>query len=459
MKAFFIRHRESIFVFLLGIIIFGALNLLMLQMNYDTWTNAKFGPYSAFHKGWELSGFDNTTYIAVATWRPLYIMMRHPLIMYFVWPMFQMNEFLQDQLHMNCSIFIVAAIWTLISTIAWMILYRIMRKIISLSVVQSLILCLFYFSFSHVMLATFAPDHMLLSMTLLFAMLYISAKAASKGKQLSTWKALLMCFLSTGISTTNCVKIWLIDTMTMQGRITDKRWWRHFICHGLLYLLPLALVGSLYWFQTKTIFEHEADYSKTMDVNLKEKNPAKYARISENSKKAKEINSAKQISDSKWFQWTDFSLPLMPSVVENFFGEGFQLHEDYTLRDSHRANHRPDIVEYNHWYYYFVEGVIVLLLVIGIWAGRKERLMWMTFSVFAFDCLLHLGFRFALNDVYIMTAHWAFIIPIAVGYTMKNMAKSNVMRYSLLTIVALLTVWLWYHNLSLTYDFILHAQR
>lgn len=462
MKSFLLRHRETILVFLLGLVIFAGLNWLMLQMNYEMWTNAKLGPYSAFHRGWELSGFDNTTYIAVATWRPLYIMMRHPLIMYFVWPMYELNDILQDQYHMNCSILIVAAVWTLISTFAWTFLYRILRKIIELPIAVSLLLCLFYFSFSHVMLATCAPDHMILSMTILLFTLYISAKATKSGKQLSTWKSLILCFISTGISTTNCAKIWLIDTCSMQSRLEDLKtlkWWRHFILHGMLYFIPLACVGGLYYYQQTTIFAEEEQYSNHMSEDLKKKRPEKYAEIVAKSKKADAENEAKQMGDGQLFQWTDFSLPLMPSIVENMFGEGFQLHDKYTLRDSHRHGHRPDIVNYSHWYNYLVEAIIVLLLIAGVWFGRKERLMWMALAVFGFDCLLHLGFRFALNDVYIMTAHWAFIIPFAIGYLYKNVSGNVALRNSLLAVVALVAIWLWYHNLSLTYDFIINGYR
>lgn len=457
MKQFLVRHRETLLVFCLGLFIFGALNLLMLQMNPDVWTSMKQGPYTAFHKGWELSGFDNTTYIVVSTWRPFYIMMRHPLIMYFVWPMYELNDILEDSLSINCAIYIVAIFWTFISTIAWTLLYRIMRKIIMLSVPQSLLLCLFFFSFSHVMIATFAPDHMILSLTLLLLTLYLGAKATNKGKQLSTWKSLLLCFLSTGITTTNCVKIWLIDTMTMQGRLSEKRWWKHFICHGLLYLIPLALVGSIYWLQCKTTFQREKDREEQLAQKLKVDNPAKYAQITSAANERNAKNEAKQMGDNKLFQWTDFSLPLAPSVVENFFGEGFILHESYTLRDCHREGHRPDIVKYNNWFDYCVEGMIVFLLLIGIWSGRKERLMWMALSVFGFDCLLHLGFRFALNDIYIMTAHWAFVIPIAIGYALKKANHYKIHRSALIGVVALLTIWLWYHNLSLTYEYIMNA--
>jgi len=196
-----------------------------------------------------------------------------------------------------------------------------------------------------------------------------------------------------------------------------------------------------------------------MDKRYSEKHPEKAAERKARVEKRDAENQAKQLVDSDLFQWTDFSLPLMSSIIENFFGEGLQLHDEYTLRDSHREGHRPDIVSYSHWYNYFVEAILVCLLAIGIWFGRKERLMWMALTVFVFDCLLHLGLRFALNDIYIMTAHWAFVIPIAVGYIYKKCNNKVVLNYALVVTVMLLTLWLWYHNLTLTTDFIINALK
>ena len=76
----------------------------------------------------------------------------------------------------------------------------------------------------------------------------------------------------------------------------------------------------------------------------------------------------------------------------------------------------------------------------------------MVFSMFVFDMLLHVGLNFASADVYIMTAHWAFVIPIAIGYLMKK--QTLVSQVSAIT-VSSLTIFLWWHNLSLIAHYIL----
>ena len=142
----------------------------------------------------------------------------------------------------------------------------------------------------------------------------------------------------------------------------------------------------------------------------------------------------------------------LASLVENVFGEGLILHDTYTLKDPNRGDHRPVLVRYGHWGYYVVEGFIVALFLLGIWIGRREKFLWMVFSMFLFDMLLHVGLNFASADVYIMTAHWAFVIPVAIGYLIKK--GTTLSRISAFTVLGL-TVFLWQYNLSLITQYML----
>lgn len=92
-----------------------------------------------------------------------------------------------------------------------------------------------------------------------------------------------------------------------------------------------------------------------------------------------------------------------------------------------------------------------MLFVAGAWAARRERLFKMVASWFAFDIAMHLFFGFGLNEVYIMTAHWAFIIPISAAYLIK---KSPQRRAKALRIaVGVLTLWLAAYNGSILFNY------
>ena len=158
-----------------------------------------------------------------------------------------------------------------------------------------------------------------------------------------------------------------------------------------------------------------------------------------NSRRAFVRHTGKPMMQGEFMRWTDITTPRWASTVENLFGESLQLHRDYLLQDTLRS--RPVIVKYDSWYQYVVEILLVLFFLAGIWCGRKSRFLWMCLLGFAFDIGLHLGLGFGLNEVYIMAAHWAFVISIAIGYLFQ--------RYSwrwLRWLTILLVAYLWIYN-------------
>lgn len=441
-------NHKAIFVVLAGLVVFAVLNVLMLQTNYELWTNPKVGFYSAFHKGFQFSGFDGHTYIVVSKWRPLFTLFRHPLLAAFMWPLSTLNEWLKEPTGMNCAIIIVAIVWTLVSTCSWVLLHRLIHRVVGLGTWASLLLCAYFYGFAYVMMATFVPDHMILSMTLLLLTLWWACKAEKEGRTLAMRKALLLTFITTGISTTNCVKIWLIDMLSQWQLRTLKSMFLRSLC----YLIPLALIAGAYVWQENTTQKEDA----SMAQRIVEKRKERDSKFAETIKKKEEKQSSREQNQSagiKLFEWTDTSIDRIPLLVENIFGEGLILHEDHLMEDANV--NRPVFVTYRHKWYYAIECAIVVMFLMGVWIARRERLMWMLIAVMAFDALLHLGFRFAASDVYIMTAHWGFIIPIATAYLLRSVRHDRLIFNGILTVVALLTAFLWLHNATLIAQHIL----
>ena len=59
------------------------------------------------------------------------------------------------------------------------------------------------------------------------------------------------------------------------------------------------------------------------------------------------------------------------------------------------------------------------------------------------DMMLHIGLGFGINEVYIMTAHWAFVIPLAVAYLLRRTDGKirTVLRVALWVLTAFLLAW------------------
>lgn len=426
-----------------GLVVAVGLNVLMLHYHYGLWTNPKVGFWTAFWSKFEISGFDPFTYIIISKWRPLYVLARHPLLALMMWPLSALNGWLTALLHLNCAIFVVAVVWTLLALASWMLMFGLMRRAVGLSFFSSAVLTAWFFSFSHIMLVVFTPDHMAVSLPLLLLTLWWAARAVERGRPMPLWQSLPLLFVATGVTTTNMVKVAVADFFTQWGR----RPWCRVVLHFLLYLLPLAVIGVLYVVQQRTTERQERQHNERL-MQRKAARNRRFAAEWQQSKKATAERHKQQIIDLSIVTSTEHHIDRLPSLVENIFGEGLLLHDDYALRDANKQ--RPALVTYRHWWYYALEACTVVLFLCGVWCGRRQRLLWITVSMFLFDMLLHVGLQFANADAYIMTAHWAFVIPVAVACLLKTTSRRFPRVYAAVQCTVLfLCLFQWVHNLTL----------
>ena len=117
-------------------------------------------------------------------------------------------------------------------------------------------------------------------------------------------------------------------------------------------------------------------------------------------------------------EWVGTDVSRLDILVENVFGESIQLHREHLLGDI--LMKRPVIVRYTWPAQYVVETVIIILFLPGTWLGRKERYVWLLMSILAFNLVLHVLLGFAINEVYIMAAHWLFVVPLTMAWLLKD---------------------------------------
>ena len=447
---------------MVGLLIMVASNALMLLYNWDLFTSTKVGSWSCFWNHYEVSGFDSLTYIVLSTWRPVYVLSRHPLLAWMMWPLSEINNLIRDEFCFNAAIVVVAVVWVLLGLWAWTTMYKIMRNRVGLPPLPSLLLTLLFYGFSHIMLTTSVPDHMSLTLPLLLFTIY---RATSK-EGMKLWQALLLTMVSMGVTTTNIVKVWLADMFGSQNK-KGKRFGQltaYIFKRSLWYIIPVALVGAAYFYQMDTTQRDEKEYAEHV-IQERSKKDTVFAKKIAASRAAQQEVRTKQMINSAIVTNTEYYIDRWPSLQENIFGEGLILHEEYTLKDANRKGHRPVLVRYSHVWDYIAEAIIVVLFIIGIWCGRKERLMQMTLAMFLIDMVLHVGLQFASADVYIMTPHWAFVIPIALGYLLKTVSgrtSAGIVVSTPATLVTVVlyiavTLFLWIHNTSLIIPYILQS--
>ena len=448
------------------------LNGVVIARYAGTFTLVTDDYYKNFIRHFCVSGFDPLTYWVLSDWNAAYNVYRHPLLAFYMYIPYLINMGLMKLTGYNCALFIAVIIQMFCGFYATLFLQRIFHEVLELDKAASSILTLLFFSFGYVMVTCIVPDHFVISMLLLILALYVSGRRIKHNHPLKIWQTVVYFVLTAGTSLNNGLKIFFSALFVNRKR---------FFCPKYLLLaviLPAALLwGFCRWeyrtfvwpvemarkeMKAKKAVEKKARQERMAQLKqikdsltkdsiqrgLKIITPEEIAQKTKNDsiQKAKQLarNEARKkrgpkqgapIMKGEFMNWTDATSSRTLSIVENLMGESIQLHQDYVLQDELR--HRPMFVNYRYAFNYIVEALIIILFLAGIWAGRKSRYLWLVMSYFGLDMLLHIGLGFGLNEVYIMTGHWIYALPIAIGFLLK---ETRHQRYSLCLKSLLLTI-------------------
>ncbi len=449
------------------------LNFLCIHHYFDDFTLLHSNYRWIFIRDFHISGFDPLTYVTASSWGLCYDVYRHPLLAFFMYIPYAVNQLLILITGVNCVQFVVAIILVFCGVYSFVFLYRIFREIIGLSRIDTLILSALNYSFAYVMVSLMVPDHFGISMALLTFTLYIVGVQMKYGRNLKIWQTLLLFFLTAGVSLNNGVKVFLAALFTNKKRFFSRKYF------FVAVVLPSLFIFGVASLENQLIVVPEVQMQQDRQERLQEKKDMKTAqcfRDSTSLQNPKAIDSGirtllgkqkrqrmlkaedsvssqhtgKPIGHSGFLSWTDVSTSRVQTVIENLFGESIQLHRSHLLEDV--LDSRPVIVHYGNWWNYVIEGLVVILFGLGMWYGRKSRLMWTAMSFFAFDLLIHLVMGFGINEIYIMSPHWLFIISIVIGYLFKMLKGKKHIGLRVLTLC--ITTFLFIHNIILIYSYL-----
>ena len=102
--------REERWLAIVMLLALVALNALVLCKYYDMFTPLKKWYWPLFIRNFHISGFDPITYSVVSDWTAGYNVFRHPLLAFYMYVPYLLNQALMWLTGKNCAIFIVAAI-------------------------------------------------------------------------------------------------------------------------------------------------------------------------------------------------------------------------------------------------------------------------------------------------------------------------------------------------------------
>ena len=448
MKSIFRIKKEERLLVLIMLMVFFAFNALVIYSHYDWYTKPFHGGFwSVFTKHFQMSGYDNWSWITISGLRIHFDTMRHPLYLTFLYPMYLLNHWLIDAAGYNFAVYFMGILIVLASCYSVVFMYRILREIMELKRADSTLLTVFFFSFAHILIPTMVPDHFVFSLMLLLMTLYIVGKKMKNNDVLATWQSFLLLFFTSGMALSNGAKTILAGLFTNGKKFFKPK----YIFFGIL--LPLLALFGIQRYQYEAFEVPQSVAIHLIEEAKKKENPEKVANHQKERTKWIEAHQGKAAGDGLITKLMDVSTPRTQTLIENFFGESIQLHQDYALKDL--SWNRPVFVTYSWWINYLVEIVVVLLFVMGVVKGIRSRYMLMLLSWFACDVFINLVLGFGICEVYIMTAGWAFIIPISIAYLLKG--QSNRWTVAIRSVVFITGTFLMVYNGSIIVNYLLNS--
>lgn len=429
-------RRDERWLIPLAFVLMVALNALMVAYHHELFTRGgNIGYWGMFTRYYTVSGYDDLTYVTLSNWKIYYPLYRHPLLSVLMYPLYLLNVWQMDYTEMNLAIYIVAAVLVVCGVGSVVLIHRILRELVGVGRWEALLLTLLYYSFAHVMVGSFVPDHYGLSHFLLLLTLYAAGRALRRGSPMGRWRTALLFLLTTGVTLTNGCKTMLAALFCARRKFWE---WRYLLTAAVL---PAVLLLGAYLWQHYAIQLPE-DRANELRMEQRMKTDPKFAAERKKSLEWRKTHGGDKLVDSPYFEWTDKSTSRVRATVENLFGEAAMLHSDYLLQDTNET--RPNYVSYRYMLQYAVPLLLMLLFLLGILAGRHDRLIHLCLAWFSIDIMLHLVLGFAILEVYIMTLHWMFFVPIAIGCLLK--ATSGNVRKGLCSLLLALAVYLWIYN-------------
>lgn len=447
-----------------ALVYFCLLNVVNVAAYWEKFSVTTTNYHRLFVNGYKVSGFDPLTYEVLSQWFPAYDVHRHPLLAFFMYPLNQVNQGLIELTGVNFAIVLTALLLVACATYSYVFLHRILHNVIGIRTSAALLLSAVYFTMGFIMLSSMVPDHFVMSQCCLLLTLWLAGEKLKHGSALNMWQTIALFTITAGVSLNNGLKIFLAALTTRRRRFFE---WRFLL---FAVILPSALMWGVARWEYKTWrlplekARHELRLQKDMEAKAKlrqaiadtitdkaklestlkaERNRLAKEKYRKDHQKPWNKNTGKPLAKGEFMRWTDITTDRWTTATENLFGEAIQLHRDYPLQDVLKS--RPLYVFYKApWSYvnYTVEALLLLLFAIGVWCGRRSLLMWTALSMFAMDMALHMGLGFGINEIYIMSAHYLFVMPVAMGYIYTKVSGNSRMQMLLSLLLLVVALWL-----------------
>ena len=399
MKELFKIHREERWPAVYALTFILSFQYLIISKFFCLFADYSEQNWNTFMRNYHMSGFDPITYSVLSEWHQGYDVVRHPLLAFMMYPLSLLNGLLEQFTTVNCAQLIMGVLLVFCAFYTFLFMYRILQEVIGVDRLAAFLLTVFFFSCGYIWLTVLVADHFCLSLYLIIYIIYRSGVKMRRGECFSIWETICSFVVVAGVTLSNGAIVFLC-VLFVNGRRFFKKG----------YLMKAVLIPSFCMLAIAFLMNYTTE----------------------------KVPSEKENPIGEQMEWVGTDVSRLDILVENFFGESIQLHREHLLGDI--LMKRPVIVRYTWPVQYAVETIIFLLFLLGAWQGRSERFLWLLMSILAFNLVLHILLGFAIDEVYIMAAHWLFVVPLTMGWLFKE--KHRWVHLTLVILIATITVYL-----------------
>lgn len=402
-----IRREEAVAALLFAAVI-AAMQWLMISKFWVIFANFGDGSFAQFMRNYHMSGFDPITYDVVTHWHQGYDSLRHPMLAFLFYPVHALNSLLWSATGVNCVQLTVGAILTFCGFYSMIFVRRTIHYVVGVSSALSTLMTMFLLSFGYILVTIIVADHFCLSMLMLTMTVYMAGARIKLHRTFSPCETATLLILTSGITLSNGPVVLAVIAIANGRQMLNRRQMAA-VCISVM-VTAACVVAS------------------TMAKN----EPQRQNLIAEQ------------------MEWTNTEVSRTAVMQQNLFGESLQLHRSHILGDVLRG--RPLTVGYSHWAQDMAIVIIQAMFLLGLAVAWRQRLAWILAGIFAFNVMLHIVLSFAIEEVYIMAAHWTFVIPIAISYLLITPWKW--VRHSVTAATALITLYFFIYHGVLLYRYL-----
>lgn len=380
-SLFFPRNKDEKKIFLLCYIIYIPIGLFLLH-----YTSIIDHPYRLTDIYYS---FDNSiVYHDGST-----AFFKHPLMVYMFKPILWIGNNL-EVLIPGAKGLLLLLLYNTFASLSVVYVFRYMKDIIQLGNKSCYAIIIFYLTCNTLVYLSFTIESYIFSLWILSFLLWWLSDIYKKEKKLSNVGIIALTTMVGGITITNAAKVILLSYF-LKGS-----WKNKFIYSAICVLIsvPMLVVGII-------------NHSKYSDMEASSEMITSNVTLWQTNADNTHGHFLRKASDS--FLGSPVFMPQL-SVEERVKPAR---HIENTLIVQQQI-----VIDFYFSHYLLIPLLLFYLLILYCcYLNRKNIYLWMILAMFSVDFVIHIALRYAINEGFIFSGHWVYILPLIIAWGIKGM--------------------------------------